>query len=124
MNLNLNVVSLFCIDFSLLGLLDSNFLLGNAQGCRGYPIVYCSDGFCELTGFGRTEVMQKTCKCHFLYGPETSERVTQQLEKILEGQREYQTEVRFYRKTGEIEAGRVPGNSVRIHCPYDSSTTE
>ncbi|KAG5280129.1 hypothetical protein AALO_G00085280 [Alosa alosa] len=78
----------------------SNFLLGNAQGCRGYPIVYCSDGFCELTGFGRTEVMQKTCKCHFLYGPETSERVTQQLEKILEGQREYQTEVRFYRKTG------------------------
>ncbi|XP_031422586.1 potassium voltage-gated channel subfamily H member 4a isoform X2 [Clupea harengus] len=76
----------------------SNFLLGNAQGCRGYPIVYCSDGFCELTGFGRTEVMQKTCKCHFLYGPDTSERVTQQLEKILEGQREYQTEVRLYRK--------------------------
>ncbi|XP_063073461.1 potassium voltage-gated channel subfamily H member 4a [Engraulis encrasicolus] len=78
----------------------SNFLLGNAQGCRGYPIVYCSDGFCELTGFGRTEVMQKTCKCHFLYGPETSERVTQQLEKTLEGQREYQTEVRLYCKNG------------------------
>lgn len=92
----------------LSGLLDSNFLLGNAQGCRGYPIVYCSDGFCELTGFGRTEIMQKTCKCHFLYGPETSERVTQQLEKILEGQREYQTEVRLYRKTGECEDAR-PG---------------
>ncbi|KAA0705834.1 Potassium voltage-gated channel subfamily H member 4 [Triplophysa tibetana] len=78
----------------------SNFLLGNAQGSRGYPIVYCSDGFCDLTGFARTEVMKKTCTCHFLHGPETSERVTQQVEKTLEGQREFQTEVRYYRKNG------------------------
>ncbi|KAI4905898.1 hypothetical protein NFI96_013274 [Prochilodus magdalenae] len=79
---------------------DSNFLLGNAQGSRGYPIVYCSDGFCELTGFARTEVMKKTCMCHFLHGPETSERVTQQVQKTLEGQREYQAEVRYYKKNG------------------------
>ncbi|RXN12832.1 potassium voltage-gated channel subfamily H member 4-like protein [Labeo rohita] len=78
----------------------SNFLLGNAQGSRGYPIVYCSDGFCELTGFARTEVMKKTCTCQFLHGQETSERVTQQVEKTLEGQREFQTEVRYYRKNG------------------------
>ncbi|XP_060758409.1 potassium voltage-gated channel subfamily H member 4a [Neoarius graeffei] len=78
----------------------SNFLLGNAQGCRGYPIVYCSDGFCELTGFARTEVMKKTCTCRFLHGEETSERVTQQVQKTLEGQREYQAEVRYYRKNG------------------------
>lgn len=80
---------------------DSNFLLGNAQGSRGYPIVYCSDGFCELTGFARTEVMKKTCTCQFLHGQETSERVTQQVEKTLEGQREFQTEVRYYRKNGK-----------------------
>ncbi|KAG9264251.1 potassium voltage-gated channel subfamily H member 4 isoform X1 [Astyanax mexicanus] len=78
----------------------SNFLLGNAQGSRGYPIVYCSDGFCELTSFARTEVMKKTCTCHFLHGPETSERVTQQVQKTLEGQREYQAEVRYYKKNG------------------------
>ncbi|XP_067088846.1 potassium voltage-gated channel subfamily H member 4a [Osmerus mordax] len=78
----------------------SNFLLGNAQGRRGYPIVYCSDGFCELTGFVRTEVMQKTCTCRFLQGAETSERVTQQVDKALEGQQEYQGEVCFYRKNG------------------------
>lgn len=82
--------------------LDSNFLLGNAQGCRGYPIVYCSDGFCELTGFARTEVMKKTCTCRFLHGEETSERVTQQVQKTLEGQREYQAEVRYYRKNGTV----------------------
>ncbi|XP_072229966.1 voltage-gated delayed rectifier potassium channel KCNH4 [Leuresthes tenuis] len=78
----------------------SNFLLGNAQGHRGYPIVYCSDGFCELTGFTRTEVMQKNCTCRFLYGADTSEHVAQQMEKALEGRQEYQTEVHFYKKNG------------------------
>ncbi|XP_062294498.1 potassium voltage-gated channel subfamily H member 4a [Scomber scombrus] len=78
----------------------SNFLLGNAQGRYGYPIVYCSDGFCELTGFTRTEVMQKTCTCSFLHGAETSESLIQQVDKALEGQQEYQGEVCFYRKNG------------------------
>ncbi|XP_061911571.1 potassium voltage-gated channel subfamily H member 4 isoform X2 [Entelurus aequoreus] len=78
----------------------SNFLLGNAQGHRGYPIVYCSDGFCELTGFTRTEVMQKNCSCRFLYGADTSEHVAQQMEKALEGREEYQGEVHFFRKNG------------------------
>ncbi|KAM9715532.1 voltage-gated delayed rectifier potassium channel KCNH4 [Menidia menidia] len=78
----------------------SNFLLGNAQGQRGYPIVYCSDGFCELTGFTRTEVMQKNCTCRFLYGTDTSEHVAQQMEKALEGRQEYQSEVHFYKKNG------------------------
>uniref|UniRef100_A0A6Q2X6X7 Voltage-gated delayed rectifier potassium channel KCNH4 n=1 Tax=Esox lucius TaxID=8010 RepID=A0A6Q2X6X7_ESOLU len=78
----------------------SNFLLGNAQGHRGYPIVYCSDGFCELTGFSRTEVMQKKCSCRFLYGNDTSEHVAQQMEKALEGREEYQAEVHFYKKNG------------------------
>ncbi|XP_026180204.1 potassium voltage-gated channel subfamily H member 4a [Mastacembelus armatus] len=78
----------------------SNFLLGNAQGRYGYPIVYCSDGFCELTGFVRTEVMQKTCTCSFLHGAETSEDVIQQVDKALQGQQEYQGEVCFYRKNG------------------------
>ncbi|XP_037834446.1 potassium voltage-gated channel subfamily H member 4a isoform X2 [Kryptolebias marmoratus] len=78
----------------------SNFLLGNAQGRYGYPIVYCSDGFCELTGFVRTEVMQKTCTCSFLHGAETRDCVLQQVHKALEGQQEYQGEVCFYRKNG------------------------
>ncbi|XP_036937621.1 potassium voltage-gated channel subfamily H member 4 isoform X3 [Acanthopagrus latus] len=81
-------------------LTDSNFLLGNAQGHRGYPIVYCSDGFCELTGFTRTEVMQKNCSCRFLYGADTSEHVAQQMEKALESRDEYQGEVHFYKKNG------------------------
>lgn len=33
-------------------------MLGNAQ-VPGYPIVYCSDGFVELSGFSRAQIMQK-----------------------------------------------------------------
>lgn len=80
---------------------DSNFLLGSAQGRHGHPIVYCSDGFCELTGFVRTDVMQKTCTCGFLHGAETNESLIQEVDKALEGQQEYQGEVCFYRKNGE-----------------------
>ncbi|CAM5138281.1 unnamed protein product [Natator depressus] len=78
----------------------SNFILANAQVHRGFPIVYCSDGFCDLTGFARTEVMQKNCSCRFLYGAETSESVLQCVEKVLDGRQEYQTEVCFYKKGG------------------------
>ncbi|XP_025926982.1 potassium voltage-gated channel subfamily H member 4 [Apteryx rowi] len=79
---------------------DSNFILANAQVRRGFPIVYCSDGFCDLTGFARTEVMQKNCSCRFLCGAETSEPVLQRIEKVLDGKQEYQTEVCFYKKGG------------------------
>ena len=34
----------------ILHFLDSNFVLGNAAAPPDYPIVYCSDGFCSLTG--------------------------------------------------------------------------
>ena len=63
--------------------------------------MYCSDGFCELTGYGRTEVMQKTCSCRFLYGPETSEPALQRLHKALEGHQEHRAEICFYRKDGK-----------------------
>lgn len=44
--------------YILVFLTDSNFVLGNAQ-VSGYPIVYCSDGFVELSGFSRAQIMQK-----------------------------------------------------------------
>ncbi|NXG05935.1 KCNH4 protein, partial [Sakesphorus luctuosus] len=78
----------------------SNFILANAQGRCGFPIVYCSDGFCDLTGFARTEVMQKNCSCRFLCGAETSEPILQGIEKALDSRQEYQSEVCFYKKGG------------------------
>lgn len=79
---------------------DSNFVLGNAQVQSLYPIVYCSDGFCELTGYARAELMQKSCACHFLYGPETSDRLMAQIQAALDERREFKTELVFYKKGG------------------------
>ncbi|XP_068428147.1 potassium voltage-gated channel subfamily H member 8 [Clinocottus analis] len=78
----------------------SNFVLGNAQVQSLYPIVYCSDGFCELTGYARAELMQKSCACHFLYGTETSDRLTAQIQGALDERREFKTELVFYKKEG------------------------
>ncbi|XP_030238351.1 potassium voltage-gated channel subfamily H member 8 [Drosophila navojoa] len=77
----------------------SNFVLGNAQA-NGNPIVYCSDGFVDLTGYSRAQIMQKGCSCHFLYGPDTKEEHKQQIEKSLSNKTELKLEVIFYKKEG------------------------
>ncbi|XP_029022928.1 potassium voltage-gated channel subfamily H member 8 isoform X2 [Betta splendens] len=79
----------------------SNFILANAQVSKGFPIVYCSDGFCELTGFSRAEVMQKSCACKFLYGPESSESVILSIDDALEERKEFKDEIMFCKKTAE-----------------------
>ncbi|KAI9526877.1 hypothetical protein NQZ68_035150 [Dissostichus eleginoides] len=81
---------------------DSNFILANAQVSKGFPIVYCSDGFCELTGFSRAEVMQKSCACKFLYGPETSESIILSIGEALEERKEFKDEITFYKKTAVL----------------------
>ncbi|KAE9529564.1 hypothetical protein AGLY_011660 [Aphis glycines] len=83
---------------SLRGQRHSNFVLGNAQVPSLYPIVYCSDGFCELTGFARAQIMQKGCACKFLFGPDTSDDHVAQIEKALECKAELKLELIFYKK--------------------------
>ena len=51
---------------------DANFVLGNAQIPETFPIVYCSDGFCELTGIGRCKVMRKSCSVRPVFQIECS----------------------------------------------------
>uniref|UniRef100_A0A673HNT9 Voltage-gated delayed rectifier potassium channel KCNH4 n=1 Tax=Sinocyclocheilus rhinocerous TaxID=307959 RepID=A0A673HNT9_9TELE len=80
----------------------SNFILANAQVSKGFPIVYCSDGFCELTGFARTEVMQQSCSCKFLYGPETSEHIILHVDSAFEERSEFKEEIMFYKKIGSV----------------------
>ncbi|KAJ8345685.1 hypothetical protein SKAU_G00298780 [Synaphobranchus kaupii] len=77
----------------------SNFLLANAQVSKGFPIVYCSDGFCELTGFSRAEVMQESCACRFLYGPDTGDAIVLQVDHALEDKKEFKGEIVFYKKS-------------------------
>jgi potassium voltage-gated channel Eag-related subfamily H protein 8 len=81
---------------------DSNFVLGNAQVPPLYPIVYCSDGFCELTGYTRAQIMKQGCACKFLYGPDTSEEHRTQVERALDSMTELQLEVILYKKNGKL----------------------
>ena len=74
-------------------------MLGNAQVPPHFPIVYCSDGFCELTGFARAQIMQKGCACKFLFGPETDEEQKSQIQTALEDKTELQLEISFYKKS-------------------------
>ena len=77
---------------------DSNFVLGNAQVPPSYPIVYCSDGFCELTGYPRAQIMQKGCACKFLYGTETEERGKEDIADALFDKTELKLEIQLYKK--------------------------
>ena len=74
-------------------------MLGNAQVPPHYPIVYCSDGFCELTGYARAHIMQKGCACKFLYGPETEDELKEQIATALEEKTELQLEINLYKKS-------------------------
>lgn len=60
--------------------------------------MYCSDGFCELTGYPRAQIMQKGCACKFLYGPDTTDDQKAQIEKSLEFKTELKMEVILYKK--------------------------
>ncbi|XP_021960719.1 potassium voltage-gated channel subfamily H member 8 [Folsomia candida] len=77
----------------------SNFVLGNAQVAT-HPIVYCSDGFCELTGYARAQIMQKGCACKFLFGAETTEDQKLEIAKSLDQKTELKLELILYKKTG------------------------
>jgi len=68
----------------------------------GRPIIFCNDGFCDLCGYTRAEVMQKTCTCEFLHGPLTSVHSLQVVnDALLSGSEEKQVEVFYYKKDGQ-----------------------
>lgn len=76
-------------------------MIANAQ-IETSPIIFCNDGFCELTGCTRAEVMQKSCICDFLHGPLTSSVGILQIKDALQGSEEKQVEILYYKKDGEL----------------------
>ncbi|CAD6217366.1 GSCOCG00004808001-RA-CDS [Cotesia congregata] len=80
---------------------DRSFLVANAQQGLCH-IIYCSDGFCRLTGFSRAEVMQRPAVCDFLHGPMTSPHAIAALREALIAGAEKHFEILYYRKDGEF----------------------
>lgn len=77
--------------------IDSCFLLTNAR-ILDFPIVYVSNGFTNLTEFGRIEVMQKPGLCPFLHGPQTDKSTITTLENAFKEQKSEHVEVILYKK--------------------------
>ncbi|XP_074120854.1 voltage-gated inwardly rectifying potassium channel KCNH6 [Sminthopsis crassicaudata] len=73
------------------------FLIANAQ-IENCAIIYCNDGFCQLFGYSRMEVMQRPCTCDFLTGPDTPQSAVSQLAQALLGAEERKLEILYYRK--------------------------
>ncbi|NWX94011.1 KCNH6 protein, partial [Nothoprocta pentlandii] len=76
---------------------DRKFLIANAQ-MENCAIIYCNDGFCEMFGYSRVEVMQRPCTCDFLTGPDTTKNSIAQLTQALLGSEECKLELLYYRK--------------------------
>lgn len=64
------------------------------------PIIYCNDAFCELTGYSRSDIIQKPCSCEFLYGAETNEKSIKQIRHALQGSDEKEVEITLYKNNG------------------------
>ncbi|GAA6067386.1 potassium voltage-gated channel subfamily H member 6a isoform X1, partial [Tachysurus ichikawai] len=75
------------------------FLIANAQ-MKNCGIIYCNEGFCQMFGFSRAEIMQQPCTCHFLAGPGTMKSALAQLAQALLGSEERKVEILYYAKEG------------------------
>ncbi|CAJ1087628.1 potassium voltage-gated channel subfamily H member 7-like isoform X2 [Xyrichtys novacula] len=78
---------------------NKKFIIANAR-VQNCAIIYCNDGFCEMTGFSRPDVMQKPCTCDFLHGQFTSRHSVAQVAQALLGSEERKVEITYHRKDG------------------------
>ena len=76
---------------------QQNFCISD-PGLPGCPIVFASDGFLELTGYGRYEVLGRNCR--FLQGPATDKETVAELRAAVAGRRECVVRILNYKKDG------------------------
>ncbi|XP_029315411.1 voltage-gated inwardly rectifying potassium channel KCNH7 [Cottoperca gobio] len=78
---------------------NRKFVIANAR-VENCAIIYCNDGFCEMTGFSRPDIMQKPCTCDFLHGNLTEKEAISQVAQAVFGSEERKVEITYYRKDG------------------------
>ncbi|XP_022074033.1 potassium voltage-gated channel subfamily H member 7-like [Acanthochromis polyacanthus] len=78
---------------------NRKFVIANAR-VENCAIIYCNDGFCEMTGFSRPDIMQKPCTCDFLHGDLTDKEAISQVAQAVLGSEERKVEITYYRKDG------------------------
>jgi len=78
-------------------LLDSHFLLASAR-VVDFPIVYCNDGFCEMSGWSRVDIMQRPASCTFMQGELTNPETVKRLTDAFDQNQPEQVEVLLYKR--------------------------
>lgn len=69
------------------------------------PLIYVNDGFCEMTGFPREEILGQNCR--FLQGEATCEKPVAEMRNAIETEQSTTVELRNYRKDGSMFWNRV-----------------
>ena len=108
-------------------------MIANAR-VENCAIIYCNDGFCEMTGFSRPDIMQKPCTCDFLHGEQTDSHDIAQVTQALLGSDERKVEITYHRKDGEslspytgaslVSCCSLHNMQSRSHCFSLSVTTK
>ncbi|XP_047226108.1 potassium voltage-gated channel subfamily H member 7-like [Girardinichthys multiradiatus] len=78
---------------------NRKFVIANAR-VENCAIIYSNDGFCEMTGFSRPDIMQKPCTCDFLHGDLTDKEAIDLVAQSVLGSEERKVEITYYRKDG------------------------
>jgi len=69
------------------------------------PIIYANQGFVDLTGYSREEILGRDCR--FLQGEETLEEPVAEMREAINNAESVIVELRNYRKNGEMFWNRV-----------------
>jgi len=77
--------------------IDNAFILANAQ-IVDYPIVFCNDGFTRLSGYNKTELMQKSSLCSFMWGELTDDDTKTKVDQAFKQNHAENLEVLIYKK--------------------------
>ena len=77
------------------------------------PLIYVNDGFSELTGYPRDEILGQNCR--FLQGDATREEPVAKMRAAIDTKEPVTVELRNYRKSGSVFWSRVTILPIRSH---------
>ena len=75
------------------------------------PLIHVNDGFCDLTGYPRDEILGQNCR--FLQGEATREEPVAQMRAAIDAEEPVTVELRNYRKDGTMFWNRVTITPIR-----------
>lgn len=75
-------------------------MLSNAQ-IIDYPVVYCNEGFTKLSGYSKSEIMQKSSTCSFMWGELTDDETKKKVDQAFKNNHADNLEVLIYKKSSK-----------------------